>query len=185
MKVPSSRLAGSNEEHSMFKFLALASTVSTMAVNLNLPRSLKRALSTAVNKAPRKRFHRTRKLFKYSLIAGGAGGTVGYGIYSYDPGFKRQCDFYVRAFPVFAHYKWMELTHYYLYEPEFIPFFHSEETLDEKYEKLHQKYSQYILDVILKLKGLYVKAGQFATSRPDVTPPSWIDKLRTLQVSPH
>ena len=146
-------------------------------------RALTRTFCVAANTLPRKRFPRTRKFVKYSLIAGGVGGAIGFGIYSYDPGFKRQCDFYVRAFPALAHYKWMELTHQYLYEPEIIPFFHSDKTLDEKYEELHQKYAQYILDVILDLKGLYVKAGQFATSRPDVTPPSWIDKLRTLQVS--
>lgn len=131
---------------------------------------------------PRGRFYRTKKLIKYSLITGSIGGVIGYGVYAYDPGFKRQCDFYIKAFPCLAHYKYVEYTHEYLYKPKWIPYFKSDKTLDEKYEELHEKYAQFVLDVILELKGLYIKAGQFATGRPDVTPQCWIDKLRTLQV---
>lgn len=124
---------------------------------------------------------RFRKIIKYSLITTSIGGSIGYGIYSYDAGFKRQCDFYIKAFPCLAHYKMVEYTHEYLYKPSWIPFFKTDKTLDDKYEELHEQYAQYILDVILELKGLYVKAGQFATGRPDVVPQCWINKLRVLQ----
>eukprot|EP01084_Bolivina_argentea_P153986 268458_1 len=142
---------------------------------------MKRLFVTTTNTVTKRRFHKTRKFIKYSLIGSSTLATIGYGIYSFDTGFKRQCDFYLKAFPVLAHYKYIELTHEYIYESQYIPFFKTNKTLDEKYDELHEKYAQFILDVILELKGLYVKAGQFATSRPDIVPKSWIDKLRILQ----
>ena len=126
-----------------------------------------------------KPLRRTRKIIKYSVITSSIGLSIAYGIYSYDAGFKRQCDFYIRALPVLAHYKLTDYKHKYLYS---LSWFKNEITLAEEYQALHGKYAQTILDVILELRGLYVKAGQFATSRPDVVPDVWIDKLRSLQV---
>ena len=109
------------------------------------------------------------KTLKYTVYGVGICGAGVGGYALYDSGFRRQMQFYRRAGPILMHYKYVEYT----YDPK---------KIESKYQQLHEKYAQQILDIILDLRGLYVKAGQFMTGRPDVTPRQWIDKLRVLQV---
>ena len=122
----------------------------------------------------------TFRFFGGSILIGGIG--VG-GLLYFDEGFRRQAQFYRPAIPILAHYKLMEYTHEYVYQTSLknILKLKDNRTLNDKYEDLHQLYAQKILDIILDLKGLYVKAGQFGSGRPDVVPEVWIEKFRTLQ----
>eukprot|EP00127_Corallochytrium_limacisporum_P001242 Clim_evm12s47 gene=Clim_evmTU12s47 len=52
---------------------------------------------------------------------------------------------------------------------------------DEWYETAHRKYSVIVYNDMVKLRGLWVKAGQFMSSRADVVPDTWIKALRGLQ----
>jgi len=52
---------------------------------------------------------------------------------------------------------------------------------DVVYEKLHNRYAQPALDLILHLRGLYVKLGQVMSSRPDFMPPQYIHVFTELQ----
>lgn len=189
-----------------------------------------------------------KRTLKYTVGAGVLGGLTTLVLIKTDEGFNRQSQFYLRAMPILAHYKYVEQRHKWITQPRIdriaakqkkndeiihqnstktisttsttdqtdnnvtdpnsniddssnndgqrpLSLISSETkiyrkkgtkdnplTLEEEYEILHEKYADRVLDVILELKGLYVKAGQFATSRPDVTPASWIERLRTLQV---
>jgi aarF domain-containing kinase len=54
---------------------------------------------------------------------------------------------------------------------------------NEIYETLHNKYSQPTYNMILHLKGLYVKIGQILSSRPDFVPYQYVTIFSQLQDS--
>ncbi len=57
----------------------------------------------------------------------------------------------------------------------------SEESSKKAFDVLHGRYSQDMLDIILKLKGFYIKIGQTGSTRGDFVPPAILDKISTLQ----
>ncbi|KAH8052304.1 ABC1 family-like protein [Aureococcus anophagefferens] len=48
-------------------------------------------------------------------------------------------------------------------------------------EALHERAAEDILAAILHMRGAYVKIGQVLSSRPDVIPRAWVEKLSALQ----
>jgi predicted unusual protein kinase regulating ubiquinone biosynthesis (AarF/ABC1/UbiB family) len=53
---------------------------------------------------------------------------------------------------------------------------------DQVWLKLHNKYCDYVLDVVLHQRGVYIKLGQIASTRPDIIPKPYLKKFAQLQV---
>jgi predicted unusual protein kinase regulating ubiquinone biosynthesis (AarF/ABC1/UbiB family) len=82
------------------------------------------------------------------LVLSAAGGTAFSGLYAYDPGLRREFTFWRVAFPIIAHYRYVNWR--YVDENEQM----------RQFEQLHLKYAKPVLDLFLSLGGLYIKMGQ-------------------------
>lgn len=51
------------------------------------------------------------------------------------------------------------------------------------WEKTHERNAKRVLNLIIELKGLWVKLGQYLSTRADVLPEAYISLLRQLQDS--
>ncbi|KAH8047963.1 serine/threonine kinase [Aureococcus anophagefferens] len=88
-------------------------------------------------------------------------------------GVARSAGFWVRAMPIWLRYRrvgWLRRCG----------------ALDEDeaaaaLEALHERAAEDILAAILHMRGAYVKIGQVLSSRPDVIPRAWVEKLSALQ----
>lgn len=56
-----------------------------------------------------------------------------------------------------------------------------DEAADEVYAKLNRAFATTIMDVILRLRGYYVKLGQLGSMQPEMLPEQWVEVLSTLQ----
>ncbi|KAF1795000.1 Protein kinase-like domain [Phytophthora cactorum] len=101
----------------------------------------------------------------------GAGG-VTYAAHS-DEGFNRSLYFWRKAFPIYLHYRAAQL---YMEHAQL-----SDEEQDAEYEKLHEKYAPEVFDIVLELKGFYVKLAQTGSTRPDVLPKQYLERAAKLQ----
>lgn len=54
---------------------------------------------------------------------------------------------------------------------------------DALWERTHQRNAKRVLNLILKLEGLWVKLGQYLSTRADVLPEAYISLLKQLQDS--
>lgn len=105
------------------------------------------------------------------LVAGGGATAAGVVAYSYyDTGFGRQCTFWSTVVPAATQYMACSMRH--------------KKTDPEKraseFGKLHDKYAPISLELIMSLRGLYVKFGQAAASSPFV-PAAYRTQFKTLQ----
>jgi aarF domain-containing kinase len=88
---------------------------------------------------------------------------------------RRAMYFWRHAGPMVVHYKFTE---WWLGK--------SEAPLERRnlvYGKLHERYAEPSLEIILHLKGLYVKIGQIMSSRPDFVPEQYVRLFATVQDS--
>jgi aarF domain-containing kinase len=89
---------------------------------------------------------------------------------------SRAFRFWRKAGPIIFHYKftkaWVNQVRRY-----------DKDQRDVIYDKLHDRYAPLVLEIILDLKGLYVKLGQIISSRPDFVPKQYIDTLSCVQDS--
>jgi len=53
---------------------------------------------------------------------------------------------------------------------------------DKIWFNLHNKYCDYVLNVVLHQRGVYIKLGQIASTRPDIIPKPYLKKFAQLQV---
>lgn len=53
----------------------------------------------------------------------------------------------------------------------------------ELWERAHERNAKRVLRLILELKGLWVKLGQYLSTRADVLPEAYISRLKQLQDS--
>eukprot|EP00045_Choanoeca_perplexa_P011587 m.123642 g.123642 ORF g.123642 m.123642 type:complete len:556 (+) comp15683_c0_seq5:1276-2943(+) len=88
-----------------------------------------------------------------------------------DEGAQRTASFWSTAFPVYLHYRFVEKT------VENKP----EEDQEAEFQRLHDKYAHVMLDIILNMKGFYIKVGQIGSTRADFLPQQYLDALETLQ----
>ena len=90
---------------------------------------------------------------------------------------RRALYFWRHAGPIVAHYRftqwWLERT----------TTSEDREYRDAVYGRLDRRYCQPTLDIILHLRGLYVKIGQVMSSRPDFVPLEYVRLFATLQDS--
>ena len=122
-----------------------------------------------------------RRLVKYILgttvLAGGA--FLSYAVYESGPELekiRRTSYFWSRMIPVYLRYRYQQL--YF----QLLPAKTSEEE-DRVWSALHNKYCDYVLDVVLHQRGVYIKLGQIASTRPDIIPKPYLKKFAQLQVT--
>ncbi|CAI5719029.1 unnamed protein product [Peronospora effusa] len=115
-------------------------------------------------------FRNGARLLLGSTAAGATG--ITYAMHS-DEGFNRSLYFWRKAFPIYLHYRAAQLYMDHLKLPE--------EEQNIEYEKLHEKYAPEVFDIVLELKGFYVKLAQTGSTRPDVLPKQYLDRAAKLQ----
>jgi aarF domain-containing kinase len=80
-------------------------------------------------------------------------------------GMNRPLLFWKRMLPIYFDYKynqWQGMTQ------------------EWEWKKLHEKYAPQVLDIILELKGIYIKIGQVLSQRPDILPKEYRDAFHIL-----
>ncbi|CAK4703525.1 unnamed protein product [Aphanomyces euteiches] len=107
------------------------------------------------------------------ITAGVAGGAIYYRMQT-DEGFRRSAYFYAKAVPAYIHYR---TTQVFLEDILKLP----EYDHDAYYNALHDKYAHEIFDVILTLKGFYIKIAQIGSTRDDFVPKQYLDRAKKLQ----
>lgn len=115
-------------------------------------------------------FRNGARLLLGSTAVGASGMT--YAVHT-DEGFNRSLYFWRKAFPIYLHYRAAQLymTHFDL----------SDQDQTIEYEKLHEKYAPEIFDIVLELKGFYVKLAQTGSTRPDMLPKQYLNRAAKLQ----
>jgi aarF domain-containing kinase len=111
-----------------------------------------------------------RKFLGGTALAGAA--STAY-VYS-DPGARRSFDFWSRLGPVVADYLGTILAHKYIYRS----------TGKEKvviFKQLHERSAPKVLKAIVDLRGIFIKAGQYLSVRPEITPEPYRRRFKMLQ----
>lgn len=99
----------------------------------------------------------------FGIIAVPTMGIIGYA--QIEPGFKRELQFWKHALVPIAHYSFNR----YVYGK------------NADYQSLHAKYAPASLACIQELGGLFIKAGQVASTRPEFVPQKYREMFRQLQ----
>jgi hypothetical protein len=109
-------------------------------------------------------------------------GGLGFGAYTvYESGaewekIRRTSYFWSRMLPVYFHYRYQQL--YFRLFPAV-----SADDEAKSWSLLHEKYCDYVFNVVLHQRGVYIKLGQIASTRPDIIPKPYLEKFAQLQVS--
>ena len=103
-----------------------------------------------------------------TAVAIGSGATAAYALS--DSGFRRQCKFWITVGPTAAHYVACSMMHKKS----------DAAARSQEFAKLHTKYAPVSLDLILSLRGLYIKFGQAAASSPFV-PDAYRNQFKQLE----
>uniref|UniRef100_K3WDH8 ABC1 atypical kinase-like domain-containing protein n=1 Tax=Globisporangium ultimum (strain ATCC 200006 / CBS 805.95 / DAOM BR144) TaxID=431595 RepID=K3WDH8_GLOUD len=90
-----------------------------------------------------------------------------------DEGFRRSLYFWRKAFPIYLHYRVAQLYMEQLGLPEHVQ--------DREYDKLHNRFAPEVFDIVLELKGFYIKLAQVGSTRPDVLTKPYLDRATSLQ----
>eukprot|EP01043_Picozoa_sp_COSAG02_P037388 COSAG02_NODE_2801_length_8003_cov_5.731655_1_plen_293_part_00 len=93
------------------------------------------------------------------------------GLAAYDKGFRRQLSFWATVLPGVCQYRY---TSWKYADAEM-------ESRTREFGKLHKIYAPVALDLILSLRGLFVKFGQVCSVRPEFVPQAYRDAFRVLQ----
>lgn len=109
--------------------------------------------------------------------------------------YMRAIEFWKRAGPIIAHYKFTEL---WLYQKDNMPKMKNTVASDKEleiekeqnkkrrdliYGELHDKYAPEVYDIMSSFRGLFVKIGQVLSSRVDFVPRAYTDRFIHLQDS--
>ncbi|EQC27135.1 hypothetical protein SDRG_15036 [Saprolegnia diclina VS20] len=128
------------------------------------------AMSTA---APRRSSHAAKAAMTLAGLTAAIGGGVYYGS-QVDEGFARSLYFYTKAMPAYIHYRSKQV-----YINDVLQL--SQDEQDAHYEELHDLYAPTLYDVVLHLKGFYVKLAQIGSTRHDFLPKQYLDRCKILQ----
>ena len=110
-------------------------------------------------------------------MAGSILGTAVGGAYVFsDPSARRSLDFWSRLGPVVVSYIGTHLLHKHLYKS-------SPEDRKAAFHELHEKCAPKVFDAIVDLRGIFVKAGQYLSVRPEITPEPYCRYFKTLQTN--
>ena len=125
------------------------------------------------------RFFRPLRLIKYTV---GTTLLTGLGFLSYtvyESGsewekIRRTSYFWSRMIPVYLHYRYQQM---------YFELFPGKSPDDEAqvWSSLHNKYCDYVFNVVLHQRGVYIKLGQIASTRADIIPKPYLEKFSLLQ----
>ncbi|CAF3407258.1 unnamed protein product [Rotaria socialis] len=104
-------------------------------------------------------------------------GFISYAVYESGPEwekFRRTSYFWSHMIPVYLHYRYQQM--YFQLIPTKTP---AEE--QQAWLSLHNKYCDYVMNVVLHQRGVYIKLGQIASTRPDIIPKTYLKKFAQLQ----
>ncbi|CAF1273382.1 unnamed protein product [Adineta ricciae] len=87
---------------------------------------------------------------------------------------RRTSYFWSHMIPVYIHYRYQQF--YFKLFPAKTP-----EEEDQIWLNLHNKYCDYVFNVVLHQRGVYIKLGQIASTRPDIIPKPYLKKFAQLQ----
>jgi len=59
--------------------------------------------------------------------------------------------------------------------------YYNQQKRDDIYKTLHDQYAPEALDIILQMRGLFIKIGQVLSSRPDFIPEAYVNIMQTVQ----
>ena len=143
--------------------------------------ALRRCATTAVpvqespivqNAVKSKSPHRIRRLVGKSLlgftvVAGGAFAWQ----YNTDEGTRRSVVFWGVAFPAYVHYRWVD----YWTKGK------SENERDRAFNRLHDIYAPITEEIVLRLRGFYLKNAQFMSTVDFFIPPQYLEFCKRMQ----
>ena len=90
--------------------------------------------------------------------------------------FLRQSQVFLAAGSVFIDYKLCQWRCNRMAEPK------DEDKENEIWDRTHERNSKFLCKKFIALEGLWVKLGQYLSSRADVMPPSYLRELAKCQV---
>ena len=121
-----------------------------------------------------------RRLAKFIIgttVVGGIG-FLGYTIHESGAEwekFRRTSYFWSRMLPVYLRYRSQQI-YFQLFPAK------TTDEEDASWLALHEKYCDYVFNVVLHQRGVYIKLGQIASTRPDIIPKPYLKKFSQLQV---
>eukprot|EP00903_Cladosiphon_okamuranus_P009325 g8894.t2 len=86
-------------------------------------------------------------------------------------GLSRSAVFWSQALPIWLRYRVVQ------WRVDGLP----EKEQEAAYKPLHDQYAKEAVDIILRLKGFYIKIGQLASTRADFLPPQYYERVKMLQ----
>ena len=93
------------------------------------------------------------------------------GLAAYDQGFRRQLSFWATVLPGVCQYRYASWKYADV----------AADSRAQEFAKLHKTYAPVALQLILSLRGLFVKFGQVCSVRPEFVPQAYRDAFRALQ----
>jgi hypothetical protein len=114
----------------------------------------------------------------------------------------RTLTFWKRAAPIILHYKFTQTWLYFHSKPHHriiksdndehdnndkrpsLPWkfqYYNQQRIDDIYKTLHDKHAPEALEIILQMRGLFIKIGQVLSSRPDFIPEAFVNVMQTVQ----
>jgi aarF domain-containing kinase len=110
--------------------------------------------------------------------------TVGVGVGAYGTyytaddltkeGFERSVKFWSKSFPIYLHYRMYQLLNRDL---RII----SDDYALQQYDKLHEKYSVVVKDIVYGMRGFYLKNAQMLSTQDDFVPPAYMKWVKDTQ----
>ena len=88
----------------------------------------------------------------------------------------RSLYFWRKSGPIICHYRWAQLWMNTIMKKKYS----KKERRDVIYQQLHLRYAPRTLQIILDMKGLFIKIGQILSSRPDFVPKEYVDLLSSV-----
>lgn len=102
------------------------------------------------------------------------GGAAAANYVANDPGAKRSMSFWAGAFPIFLHYRGIQLLNRDLKILD-------DDIADRWYEELHVKYSPEVRDITYRLRGFYLKQCQLMSIQDDFVPKVYLKWMKDTQ----
>lgn len=117
-----------------------------------------------------------RKTFKVGTPILGAAAAIGAYQFYTDEGTRRAATFYFRIFPIYLHYRGIQLLNRDLSVM-------SDEKAEELYEECHTKYTDSVKDLTFEMRGFYLKQAQLVSTQDDFVPKAYMAWAKTTQDS--
>jgi len=124
-----------------------------------------------------------RGLLKVGGAATVTAGAAGLGAWTLgDEGTQRSARFWYNALPVYVHYRSVEFRNKELRTwgaPSFLTL--DDDEASERYEHLHDTYTDGVRDLVWDMRGFYLKNAQFLSTRDDFIPPQYMKWCKETQ----